>query len=42
MNEKGIDSLIKGQFFQALLVKWQRKLEAPKPDETFHELYNHA
>ena len=42
MNEKEFDRLIKGRFFQALLVKWQRKLEAPKPGETFHELYNRA
>jgi hypothetical protein len=42
MNEKEFDRLIKGRFFQALLVKWQRKLETPKPGETFHELYNRA
>ena len=42
MNKKEFDRLIKGRFFQALLVKWQRKLEAPKPGETFHELYNRA
>ena len=42
MNDKEFDRLIKGRFFQALLVRWQRKLEAPKPGETFHELYNRA
>ena len=42
MDPKEFDRLIKGRFFQALLVKWQRKLEAPKPGETFHELYNRA
>ena len=42
MNAKEFDRLIKGRFFQALLVKLQRKLEAPKPGELFHELYNRA
>ena len=41
-NKKEFDRLIKGRFFQALLVKWQCKLEALKPGETFHELYNRA
>jgi len=30
--------LIKGLFYQALLVKWQWKLGCPKPDEGFHDL----
>ena len=42
MTEKEFDRLLKGRFFQALLVKWQRKLEAPKPGETFLELYSRA
>ena len=36
------DRLLKGRFFQALHVKWQRKLGAPKPSETFQELYDRA
>ena len=36
------DRLLKGRFFQALRTKWQRKLGAPKPDETFYELYDRA
>ena len=34
--------LLKGCFFQALLSKWQRKLSAPKPSETFQELFDRA
>ena len=37
---KEFDRLLKGQFFQALHVKWQRKLGAPKPPETFRKLYD--
>ena len=33
---------MKGRFYQALHVKWQRKLGAPKPGESFHELYDRA
>ena len=40
MMEKEFDRLLKGRFFQALMVKWQRNLEAPKPGETFLELYS--
>ena len=36
------DRLLKGRFFQALHPRWQRKLGAPKPSETFHELYDRA
>ena len=39
---KEFDRLLKGRFFQALHVKWQRKLGAPKPQETFRELYDRA
>ena len=39
---KDLDRLLKGHFFQALLPKWQRKLGAPKTEESFDELYNHA
>ena len=36
------DRLLKGWFFQALHTKWQRKLGAPKTDESFSELYGRA
>ena len=36
------DRLLKGRFFQALHVKWQRKLAAPKTGETFQEFYDRA
>ena len=39
---KEFDRLLKGRFFKALHVKWQRKLSAPKPQETFRELYDRA
>lgn len=42
MVGKEFDRLIKGRFYQALNVKWQRKLGKPKPEETFHELYDRA
>ena len=42
MNEKELDRLLKGRFFQALNSKWQRKLAAPKSNETFNELYDRA
>ena len=39
---KDFDRLLKGRFFQALLPCWQRKLGAPKPDESFDELFARA
>ena len=42
INGKEYDRLLKGRFFQALHTKWQRKLGAPKPNETFSELYDRA
>jgi hypothetical protein len=36
------DIMLKGRFFQALQVRWQRKLGGPKTDETFKELYDRA
>ena len=39
---KDFDRLLKSRFYQALLVKLQRKLESPKPDETFHDLFARA
>ena len=36
------DRIIKGRFFQALHTKWQRKLGAPKPTESFNDLYDRA
>ena len=35
---KDFDRLLKGRFYQALQVRWQRKLGATKPDESFHDL----
>ena len=34
-----LDCLLKGRFFQTLLVRWQRKLGTPKVEETFQELF---
>ena len=42
MTGKEFDRLLKGRFYQALLVKWQRKLGCPKPDEGFHDLLARA
>ena len=39
---KNFDRLLKGRFYQALLVKWQRKLGCPKTDEGFHDLLARA
>ena len=39
---RDFDRLLKGRFYQALLVKWQRKLGSPKPEETFHDLLARA
>ena len=39
---KDFDRLLKGRFYQALLVKWQRKLGPPKPEESFYDLYTRA
>jgi len=41
-HRREFNQLLKGWFFQALHVKWQRKLGAPKTGETFQELYNQA
>ena len=32
---KDFNQLIKGRFYQTLLVKWQRKLSSPKPEKMF-------
>ncbi|ETX01158.1 MAG: hypothetical protein ETSY2_37740 [Candidatus Entotheonella gemina] len=42
LSGKDLDRLLKGRFFQALLPKWQRKLGAPKVEESFDELFNRA
>ncbi len=42
MTGKELDHLLKGRFFQALHVKWQRTLGAHKSDETFYALYDRA
>ena len=39
---KDFDHLLKGRFYQALLVKWQCKLGPPKADESFHDLFARA
>ena len=39
---KEFDRLLKGRFYQALLPKWQRKLGAPKANESFEDLYARA
>ena len=42
VREDEFNRLLKGRFFQALHVKWQRKIGAPKPDESFQDLYDRA
>ena len=39
---KEFDRLLKGRFYQALHPRWQRKLNAPRPDETFPQLFERA
>lgn len=39
---KEFDRLLKGRFFRALLPRWQRKLGAPKTEESFDELFARA
>ena len=39
---KDFDRLLKGRFFQALPPRCECKLGAPKPDETFDELFSRA
>ena len=34
--------MMKGRFFQALHTRWQRKLGAPRPEETFSQLFERA
>ena len=36
---KEFDRLLKGRFYQALHPRWQRKLNAPRTDETFTQLF---
>ena len=42
MGETKFNGILKGRFFQSLLPKWQRKLGAPKLDESFTALYDWA
>ena len=42
MEGKDFDCMLKGRFYQALHPHWQRKLNAPKPDETFGQLFERA
>ena len=39
---KEFDRLLKGHFYQALHLRWQRKLNAPCTDETFTQLFERA
>ena len=39
---KELDRLLKGRFYQALHPKWQRRLNAPRTDETFEQLFERA
>ena len=41
-ESKEFDQMMKGQFYQSLLPKWQRKLSAPKATESFDELFARA
>ena len=42
MEGKEFDRMLKGRFYQALHLCWQRKLKVPKPDETFGQLFERA
>ena len=39
---KEFDRLLKGRLYQALHPRWQRNLNAPRPDETFAQLFERA
>ena len=39
---KKLDRLLKGHFYQALHPRWQRKLNAPRADEMFEQLFERA
>ena len=39
---KEFDRMLKGRFYQALLLNWQRKLGTPKTVESFEDLYPRA
>ena len=38
ISGKDFDRLLKGRFYQALKVMWQKKLGPPKAEESFHDL----
>ena len=42
MEGRVFDRMLKGRFYQALHPRWQRKLSAPKPEETFGQLFERA
>ena len=42
MEGKEFDRMLKGRFYQALHPRWQWKLNVPKPDETFGQLFERA
>ena len=42
LEGRDFDRMTKGRFFQALHTRWQRKLGAPCPEETFSQLFERA
>ena len=42
LEGRDFDRMLKGRFFQALHTRWQRKLGAPRPEETFPQLFERA
>ena len=42
LEGRDFDRMMKGRFFQALHTRWQRKLGAPRPEETFSQLFERA
>ena len=42
LEGRDFDRMLKGRFFQALIPKWQRKLGAPRLDESFVQLFERA
>jgi hypothetical protein len=42
MAGKELDRLLKRRFYQALHTRWQRKLNVPRTDETFEQLFERA
>ena len=42
LEGRDLAQMLKGRFFQALHTRWQRKLGAPRPEETFTQLFERA